>query len=127
MPPLSPQNALISTNMETDDELEEEYEYNNNNNNNIQAPKPKPIQLTNDDNFSSRSFIIKSYSSTNRSDKVRYIYNTSGSAIVWRNVFLFFVLHLIYLYSYYVCFTNKCWYTWIFSKISFLFSLYIFY
>ncbi|CAG2108201.1 unnamed protein product [Medioppia subpectinata] len=46
---------------------------------------------------------------------VRYIYNTSGRAIVWRNVFLFFVLNIFYLYSIYHSLVNKCWITWIFA------------
>ncbi|CAG2163957.1 unnamed protein product [Oppiella nova] len=63
-----------------------------------------------DDSVTHRSFIIKSYAKSN----VRYIYYTNGS-IVWRNCFLFFVLHLVYFFSYYVCLANKCWYTWIFG------------
>jgi len=115
MAPLSPQNRLIATNLESDDELEDEF-----NNNNIRpASKPKLNQLTNDESMSSRSFIIKYYSS----NKVRYIYTTVGSGIVLRNVLLFLILHLIYIYSYYVCFVNKCWYTWIFSEYLFLFFI----
>jgi hypothetical protein len=112
MAPLSPQNTLIGSNFENDDELEDELEFNNN----VRpASKPKLNHFTNDESMSSRSFIIKYYSN----NKVRYIYTTVGSGIVLRNVFLFFMLHLIYIYSYYVCFANKCWYTWIFSEYLF--------
>ena len=55
--------------------------------------------------------------------KIRYLYNTRGSEIVWRNVLLFFILHTVYIFGYYVCFANKCWYTWIFSKFIYKYVL----
>ena len=105
MPPFSPQ---ITSNFDSEEGLKEI------NNNVIIAtnPKIKCKKVTeSEDNCNSRSFIIKTYNKEN----VRYIYNTSGQTIVWRNVFLFFALHMIYLYSYYVCLVYKCWYTWIFG------------
>ena len=104
MPPLSPQ---ISSCFESDtDEI----------NNNVIIPEKDQINFNEvtkiKDSDKSGSFIIKTYSKQN----VRYIYNTKGTTIVWRNVFLFLALHLIYLYSYYVCLVSKCWYTWIFGK-----------
>jgi len=56
-------------------------------------------------------YYIRSYDKP----KVRYIYNTGGNPIVWRNVFLFFVLNVLYLYCIYDMTVNQCWITWIFE------------
>ena len=104
MPPLSPQ---LSSGYGSDKETEDM------NNNVIDSKVKSPSsEVSNmDTDINCGSYIIKNYTKKN----VRYIYNTSGQTIVWRNVFLFFALHIIYLYSYYVCLANKCWYTWIFG------------
>ncbi|XP_054153820.1 stearoyl-CoA desaturase-like [Oppia nitens] len=57
------------------------------------------------------SYIIRIIDKSN----VRYIYNTSGSTIVWTNVFIFLILNVLSLYGIYVCIANKCWMTWCFA------------
>ncbi|CAG2110951.1 unnamed protein product [Medioppia subpectinata] len=107
MAPLSPQ---IPSNC--DQRLADSHEINNNIIIAAAAKQKSSNQSTeSDDNLISRSFIIKTYAKSN----VRYIYYTNNGTIVWRNVFLFFALHMIYFYSYYVCVANKCWFTWIFG------------
>lgn len=106
MPPLSPQISSTFGSERHSDEI----------NNNVIITSKAKIDFNevtkSRDNQRSGSFVIKTYAKQN----VRYIYNTSGTTIVWRNVLLFLALHLIYLYSYYVCLVNKCWYTWIFGE-----------
>lgn len=49
--------------------------------------------------------------------KVKYYYiDAKKWGIVWRNVTMFLLLHLGYLYGLYHVFAAKLWYSWIFGK-----------
>jgi stearoyl-CoA desaturase (delta-9 desaturase) len=49
-------------------------------------------------------------------EKIRYYYiDAKKWGIVWRNAFMFFVLHVVYIYGLYNLFASKLWYSWMFG------------
>lgn len=114
MPPLSPQ-SLNPDDIHVAEQFEQSNDIPTENivseNNNLIVPANSKKSRTS--HFAAKYLSV---SPGGPGTQVRFIYDTHGSPIVWRNIILFAILHSIYVYSFYVCLVYKCWYTWIFSK-----------
>lgn len=59
----------------------------------------------------------KRYTVERVNDKVNYYYvNYDYPGLVWRNAIIFTILHILYVYGFYLSLAQTSWSSWLFSK-----------